>query len=155
MSEPSTHAQLSFEDGHDIRITGESCNAFDEIYHLDLDVNQNELDEIVQNYIKCANNTLHEANENEMSFSVDEITCRNSKVPEHKLRCNISTSHFTEEEARALQNDNKEDSTCNTATKFSPHWPHPLIQKVTNTLRLSTINMATRRFISLSASRKC
>ena len=126
MSEPLTPAQPSFEDRYDTGTTGESYNTFDEIDHLDLDVNQNELDEIVQNYIKCANSTLHEANENELSFSVEEITCHLSKVPKHKLMCNINTSHFTVEEARALQNDNKEDSACfkhacSTETKFYPH----------------------------------
>ena len=72
-----------------------------------MDINQNELHEILQNDIKFVNNALYEANENELSLSVDEITYRLSKVPEHKLRCNINTSHITEEEARALQNDNK------------------------------------------------
>ena len=63
-------------------------------------MNQNELDEILQDDIKIINNTLHEAKENELSLSVDEITYRISKAPEHKLRCNINTSHITEEEAR-------------------------------------------------------
>ena len=103
--------QPSFEDGHNTNTTGESCNAFDDIDDLDLDINQNELDGILQNDIKFVNITLHEANENELSLSVEEITYRLSKVPEHKLRCDINTSHSIEEEAHVLiQNDNKGDT---------------------------------------------
>ena len=68
--------------------------------------------------------TVHEAKGNRSSLSVEEITCRLSKVPEHKMRCTINTTHITEEEARVLHNDCKGGnskyfkSLCSTATIF-------------------------------------
>ena len=92
-SEPLTPAQLSLEDGHDAITASDFCNAFDKIDDMDFDVNQNELDEILQDDVKFENNTLHEAKENELSLSVEEITYRLSKEHEHKLRCDTSASN--------------------------------------------------------------
>ena len=47
-------------------------------------VNQKELHEILQNDVKFSNNTLHEANKNELSLLVQEITFYLSKAPEKK-----------------------------------------------------------------------
>ena len=97
----------------------------DQIDDVHLDMNQDELDEILQDDINFVNNTLHEAKGNGLSLSVEEITYRLSKVPEHKMRCTINTTHITEEEARVLHNDFKGGnskyfkSLCSTATIFS------------------------------------
>ena len=107
MSEALTPTQPSLEDGCDAITAGDVCNQFDEINNIDLDMNQNELNENLQDDIKFVNNALDEAKENELSLSVEEITYLLSKVPEHKLRCDINVSHSTEEEARVLQNDCK------------------------------------------------
>ena len=134
MSEPLIPTQLSLEDGYDDTITsGNFCGTFDDINdigldtnqeELDLDLNQDDLDEIVQDDINFVNDAAQEAKGSRSSLSVEEITHRLSKVPEHKMRCTINTTHITEEEARVLHNDCKGGnnkyfkSVCSTATKF-------------------------------------
>ena len=72
-----------------------------------MDLNEADLDEILQDDINFVNDAAQEAKGSRSSLSVEEITYRLSKVPEHKMRCTINTTHITEEEARVLHNDCK------------------------------------------------
>ena len=113
----------------------------DDIDDFDFDIDAKDLAEILKNDADFINNTLHEATTNQSSLSQKEIQYRLSKVPEHKLKCNIDTRHVSGEEARALLIDNKGDtkyykSLYSTAVKFFLFYLRLLTQICMNTPRL-------------------